>query len=348
VRVDYRIERPVRIEARFELRGLTALAGRSGAGKTTLLRALCGLVPASGEPYAGLPPERRRIGFLPQDSALFPHLTALGNVAYPLRGRDRLERARGLLGRVHLAGLGGHYPAELSGGQAQRVALARALARDPELLLLDEPTSALEPGLRDAVFEELRTVIEKARLPALVATHDPHLAQQCDWLAVLDGGRIVQEGPPEDVFSRPATESLARLLGFRNVFAGHVTRADPDGEALLDTACGPVRARWTGARPPAGEVSWGIRSEDVQLLPPRQDPAARPAENVVEGVLRSIRRQGLAVALRLEGPVTLDMLLPRHVREGLDLAVEQRLAVHLPPRYVRILDSTGRNNRPAD
>jgi len=348
MRVDYRIERPACIEAHFELRGLTALAGRSGAGKTTLLRAICGLVPATGEPYAGLPPERRRIGFLPQDSALFPHLTALGNIAYPLRGPDRLERARELLGRVRLAGLAERYPAELSGGQAQRVALARALARDPELLLLDEPTSALEPGLRDAVFEELRAVIEQARLPALVATHDSHLAQQCDWLAVLDGGRIVQEGPPEEVFSRPATESLARLLGFRNIFGGRVARTAPDGEALLDTACGSLRARWAGGRAPAGEVSWGIRGEDVQLLPPRQDPVARPSENVVEGVLRSIRRQGLAVALRVEGPVTLDLLLPRHVCEGLQLAVDQRLAVHLPPQYVRILGSTGRNNHPAD
>ncbi len=338
LRVEYRIDRPLRLEVHFELRGLTALAGRSGAGKTTLLRALCGLVPAHGTPFAGLPPERRRVGFLPQDSALFPHLTARGNVAYPLRGPDRLARADDLLARVHMDGLGARYPGELSGGQRQRVALARALARTPELLLLDEPTSALEPGLRDAVFEELRGVIESTGLPALVATHDPHLAQQCDWLAVLDHGAIVQEGTPDAVFGRPRTASLARLLGFRNIFPGRVTAILGSGQALLETACGPVRACWQGERPPKGQVRWGIRAEEVQLLPLRQGGGARPDENVLRARVRTIRQRGLAVAVQLQGPLALELLLPRHVRDGLELAAGDPLVVHLPPEYVSVLE----------
>ena len=135
--VHYRLNRPVRLEARFRVRGFTVLLGQSGAGKTSLLKALAGLLPAEGTPFGGLPPERRPVGYLPQDLALFPHMTAWENVAFPLKGRDRKARALALLERVGLLEHAHKRPGELSGGQRQRVALARALARKPELLLLD-------------------------------------------------------------------------------------------------------------------------------------------------------------------------------------------------------------------
>jgi molybdate transport system ATP-binding protein len=136
--VHYRLRWPIALEARFQIRGFTALLGESGVGKTTLLKALCGLIPAEGTPYSGLPPEKRPVGYLPQDLALFPHMTALENVAFPLSGRGKGE-ALALLARVGLLEHAHKRPQALSGGQRQRVALARALARKPELLLLDEP-----------------------------------------------------------------------------------------------------------------------------------------------------------------------------------------------------------------
>ena len=228
--VHYRLNRPVRLEARFRVRGFTVLLGQSGAGKTSLLKALAGLLPAEGTPFGGLPPERRPVGYLPQDLALFPHMTAWENVAFPLKGRDRKARALALLERVGLLEHAHKRPGELSGGQRQRVALARALARKPELLLLDEPTSALDPLTKHQVLAELAALIRREGLPTLAVSHDPELAGLADWLVVLEGGRILQEGPPEEVLAAPHTASAARLLGFENLFPARVVEG---GEEVL-------------------------------------------------------------------------------------------------------------------
>lgn len=334
IEVDYRIAWPLDLAARFRIRGLTALVGASGVGKTTLLRALCGLVPAHGKPFVGLTPEQRRIGFLPQNYGLFPHLNALDNVAYPLRGQDRRRQAGALLQRVRMGAFGERFPHALSGGQCQRVALARALARQPDLLLLDEPASALEPALRDALFEELAGVIHDIGLPALVATHDPQLAQQCDWMAVLDRGVVVQEDTPATVFSRPLTRSLARLLGFRNLFDGRLELAGAD--AALDTAAGRLVVDAASVSCREGAVHWGIRSEDIQVLPESYPSHRLPRDNVLIVKVRRLRRQGLTARVTVGGPVDLELLLPRHVQDGLGLAAGQSVRVYLPPAYLRV------------
>src|ERR1700738_3255766 len=142
MRIDYRIEHPIRLDASFEVEGFTVLLGQSGEGKTTLLRAIAGLLPAEGEPFGGLLPQHRAVGYLPQGYALFPHLRAWENVAFGLpRGRQRRAQGLGALARVQLVDVAEHYPSALSGGQQQRVALARALARKPELRLLRGPRS---------------------------------------------------------------------------------------------------------------------------------------------------------------------------------------------------------------
>src|SRR5882672_839435 len=197
MRIDYRIDRPVRLEVDFEVEGFTVLLGQSGEGKTTLLRAIAGLLPAQGEPFGGLLPQQRAVGYLPQGYALFPHLRAWENVAFALpRGPQRRAQALELLARVRLVDVSEHYPAALSGGQQQRVALARALARKPQLLLLDEPSSALDAATRDEVMAELISEMHEFELPALAVSHDPHLAALADRVAVMSGRRIVQQGPP--------------------------------------------------------------------------------------------------------------------------------------------------------
>lgn len=334
IEVDYRVSWPLDLAARFRIHGLTALMGPSGAGKTTLLRALCGLVPARGKPFTGLTPEERRIGFLPQNYGLFPHLSAIDNVAYPLRGPNRHRRAQALLDRVRMHAFAERFPQALSGGQCQRVALARALAREPDLLLLDEPASALEPSLRDALFEELAEVIHDLGLPALVATHDPQLAQQCDWMAVIDRGAVVQEEVPATVFSRPLTRSLARLLGFRNLFDGSLELNGVD--AVLDTASGRLAVDPDLLPGRAGPVHWGIRSEDIQVLPEGFPSHRLPRENVLTVQVRRLRCQGLTTRVTVGGPINLELLLPRHVQDGLGLAAGHAVRVHLPPAYLRV------------
>jgi len=216
--IDYHLAAPIRLDVQFELRGFTALLGRSGAGKTSLLKALAGLLPATGTPWAGLAPEARPIGYMPQGAAIFPHLTVLENAAFSLRGPNRLKIAQALLedlGISHLTGRGGE---KISGGEAQRVALARALARNPELLLLDEPSAALDAATRDTVLTQLIDIIGRSRIPALAATHDPAIAGLADYLVLLSDGKIIQQGTPRALFNNPASIAAARLLGYENVF----------------------------------------------------------------------------------------------------------------------------------
>jgi molybdate transport system ATP-binding protein len=248
LQVDYRLTAPLTLHAAFEIRGFTALLGRSGAGKTSLLKALAGLIPATGTPWSSLPPERRPIGYLPQNAALFPHLTVLQNAAFALTGPDRLPRARALLHDLAIAHLADRPAAHISGGEAQRAALARALARDPALLLLDEPSAALDATTRDAVLAQLIETITARNIPALAATHDPAIAALADWLVLISGGTIIRQGTPRDLFTEPGSVSAAKLLGFQNFWsengATHTIRAEditlaPSGRPAIITAIRP-------------------------------------------------------------------------------------------------------------
>lgn len=270
--IDYRLEQPVRFHARFAVEGFTVLLGASGEGKTTLLRAIAGLLPAQGEPFGGLPPQRRAVGYLPQGYALFPHLRAWENVAFALpRGPDRRTRALDLLARVRLADVAEYYPQQLSGGQQQRTALARALARKPQLLLLDEPTSALDAATRDEVMAELIAEVRDFGILTLAVSHDPHLAAMADRIAVLCDRRIVQEDAADAVLRRPGSPAVAALLGHRNLFTARVLGHEPEsGVTLLrwEEAGGLVlRARLQADLPVGGLVRWMIAASAVRLPP---------------------------------------------------------------------------------
>ncbi len=213
-----------------------------------------------------MPARKRGIGYVFQDYALFPHLTVLGNVRYAL-GRDGkgLERALSLVSSMGLADMADRYPDQLSGGQRQRVAVARALARDPEVLLLDEPFSALDPGLRERLRADLRALQIERRLIVICVTHNIEDAFALgDRLAVLQDGQLQQVGAVEEVFHRPATMNAAKALGIRNIFHARVTSASADGIGL----------DWDGVRlyAPPQPCSVGdivpvyIAPEDVKLL----------------------------------------------------------------------------------
>jgi len=205
---------------------LAAVLGPSGCGKTTLLRVVAGFDTAdAGEisiggqvvtgPRVSVPPERRRVGVVPQEGALFPHLSVAGNVAFGLpRGRQRAARVAEMLELVGLGGYGNRMAHELSGGQQQRVALARALAPDPALVLLDEPFSALDTGLRAAVREDVRLALRAAGATAVLVTHDQQEAlSMADVVAVLTGGRIVQAATPAELYRDPHDLDVATFVG---------------------------------------------------------------------------------------------------------------------------------------
>nr|WP_042180669.1 ABC transporter ATP-binding protein [Kibdelosporangium sp. MJ126-NF4]CEL14508.1 Ferric iron ABC transporter, ATP-binding protein [Kibdelosporangium sp. MJ126-NF4]CTQ88873.1 Ferric iron ABC transporter, ATP-binding protein [Kibdelosporangium sp. MJ126-NF4] len=208
---------------------LVAVLGPSGCGKTTLLRVVAGLHPSvagtvelGGRDLSGIPPERRGIGIVPQEGALFPHLTVRRNVSFGLaRDRRRDGRVAELLELVGLTGFGGRMPSELSGGQQQRVALARALAPRPGVVLLDEPFSSLDAGLRDEVRGDVRAALHATGATALLVTHDQEEALGIsDLVAVVRDGVVAQLGTPQEVYSRPADLGVALFVGEAVTFRG--------------------------------------------------------------------------------------------------------------------------------
>ncbi|WP_225644763.1 ABC transporter ATP-binding protein [Streptomyces werraensis] len=236
---------------------VVALLGPNGAGKTTALRALAGLAPLTdghlrldGANLARTPPESRPVGVVFQDYLLFPHLTALDNVAFGprCRGAGRSEaraRAAAWLERMGLAEHVGAKPKRLSGGQAQRVALARALATDPRLLLLDEPLAALDARTRLEVRAQLRRHLADFEAVAVLVTHDPLDAMVlADRLVVVERGRVVQEGAPADIARHPRTDYIAQLVGlnlYRGRADGHTVRLDAGPEvSTTEDLSGPA------------------------------------------------------------------------------------------------------------
>jgi molybdate/tungstate transport system ATP-binding protein len=340
--IDYRLDQPIPLRARMNVRGFTVLLGLSGEGKSSLLRAIAGLLPADGVPFGGLPPQRRPVGYLPQGYGLFPHLRAWENVAFPLpRSRARRRLALDLLARMGIAPLAEQYPDGLSGGQQQRVALARALARQPQLLLLDEPTSALDPATRDAVLAGLVARIRRLGLPTLAVTHDPHLAVMADWMALMVGHRIVQEGVPRQVLATPVSAEVARLLGYRNLLTA--TAVGRDGQwATLDMGGVALRAPAPDWLSPGMGVGVAIRSEDIDLA--RRGAAPPPGVNAIPLTVEVVQDEGLGVRISARGNVEFDVLLSR----GSDVQVRvgaPALAL-IRPDYVHVFEITDRRRFP--
>ncbi|RDI96702.1 ABC transporter ATP-binding protein [Meiothermus sp. QL-1] len=232
-----------RASLELEAGEILALLGASGSGKTTLLNLVAGLlrpdagrVYLAGEDVTEWTPERRGLAYVFQDLALWPHLSALEHLLLVTKKPDR-KAALELLGRVGLAGLEARRPHQLSGGQKQRVALARALAARPRMLLLDEPYSALDPVLREELRLEVATLLRSEGIGALHVTHDPDEALTvADRVAIMEHGRIVQVGPPAEVYARPQSLAAARAFGRLNLLPVEVR----GGRVHIDGAAWPV------------------------------------------------------------------------------------------------------------
>ncbi|HLT69243.1 MAG TPA: ABC transporter ATP-binding protein [Acidimicrobiales bacterium] len=310
--VDVRLpDLHLRLDLRVDDGEVVALLGPNGAGKTTTLRAIAGLRPLDGgrveldgrvldEPASRtfVPPEQRPVGVVFQDHLLFPHLSALDNVAFGLRARGLRRRAaraaaHAWLERMGLAGVAGARPRTLSGGEAQRVALARALAVEPRLLLLDEPLAALDAGTRVRVRSDLRRHLADFPGGRLLVTHDPLDAiVLADRLVILEGGRVTQTGTPAEVTARPASRYVAQLVGVNVLFGTasgrHTVRLDTGGELTLADAL------------PAAEVAIALRPQAIALHTHRPDGSPR---NAWPAVVADVEADRDRVRVTLEGPV---------------------------------------------
>ena len=299
---------------------VVALLGPSGCGKTTLLRLVAGFErPDAGtveidgrtvsRGVSWVPPEQRRVGMVFQDYALFPHLTVAENVGFGLPRRRRAARVPELLSTVGLDSLGHRYPHQLSGGQQQRVALARALAPSPELVLLDEPWSNVDPFLRESLRAEVVEVIRPLGVTVVLVTHDREEAfSLADRIALMRDGRIVQEGTSEELYFSPVSRWAAEFVGAGNVLAGRVVRG------LVETALGAFPANGASADGSARVV---VRPELLEL---ECDPAGE-----AEVVAREFRGHDVFYRVRLDG---VELVSQRPSTEVVPLGARVSIRLH--------------------
>jgi len=229
----------------FEEGSFTTLLGPSGCGKTTILRMVAGLAtPTSGDILIGnrlvneIPIHKRNLGLVFQNYALFPHKTIGENIAFGLKYRDVAKadiekKVHEALDIVRLPGVEDRYPAQLSGGQQQRIAIARAIVIEPDVLLLDEPLSALDANLREDMRVELKAIQDRIGVTTIFVTHDQSEAlAMSDHIIVMSAGRVEQQGGPEDVYNTPASEFVAQFLGASNIFNAKITGINSKSAAL--------------------------------------------------------------------------------------------------------------------
>lgn len=330
---------------------VTVLFGPSGSGKTSVLRCIAGLellsegriqfkdrVWADVERGIHVPPQQRSVGYLFQDYALFPHLSVRDNIGFGISHMPQEEResgVRSIAERLQVLDLLDRRPSELSGGQQQRVALGRALARNPELLLLDEPLSALDGPTRDRVREELARLLKTLRLPAVVVTHDWVDALRLgDSLVVMSGGTVLQVGTPQDVFARPGHADVAAAVGMETVAVGSVVKRD-NGSLSLRVG----DAEMIAVDPDDGQTEYFvcIRGENVTLETARVGQSS--ARNHLRGVVCDIVPAGSLWKVTVNVGCDLVALVTRQALEDLSLAngsevfaVFKASAVHLIAR----------------
>jgi molybdate transport system ATP-binding protein len=341
----------VRLQYPIETSAIMILFGPSGSGKTTVLRSVAGLEwPEQGTiqfssstwlDTAGgvrVAPQARQIGYMAQDYALFPTHTVAGNIAYglgKLAAFDRKKRVDEMLELFQLHGLGGVRPRELSGGQQQRVALARAVASRPQLLLLDEPLSALDAPTRLQLRGELRSLLKQLAIPSIIVTHDwAETLTLGDAMAVMSGGAVLQTGTPQDVFSRPANVEVARVVGVETVAQGSIVEVR---EELATVQVGAVSLTAIATPELDSDVFVCIRAEDVTLeLAGSVETSAR---NHLQGTVKAITSLGALAQVTILCGFPLTAVITRSALNELGLTLGTTVtarfkagSVHLIPR----------------
>jgi len=311
--------------------GITIVFGPSGAGKTTLLDCIAGLtIPDSGKIVVGdrilfdhdtnLPAQSRKLGYVFQDLALFPHLTVGTNVEYGLTGSDRRQKADTILESFRIAHLRDRKPREISGGERQRVALARALVTDPCVLFLDEPLAALDAATKSKIIDDLRAWNAAHSIPILYVTHNrEEVFALGDRVLVLENGGIIADGTPHGVMGAPRRESLAQLIGFENIFRAMVVAAHEDrGTMTCRIADSNVELETPLVRAEVGSTLLvGIRAGDILLA--TVQPVGLSARNIIPGHLLSLEQRDVIVAARVNCGVEMELHLTLAARDSLQL-----------------------------
>ena len=314
------------------------LLGPTGTGKTSILELIAGIKrPTSGRIWRNgtdmtyWPSERRSVGFVYQDYLLFPHLTVRENILFgpalqKLPKALQNERLHRLASLLHIDHLLDGYPVHLSGGEQQRVALARALAVEPQILLLDEPLSALDPQTKSRLQQELRQLHQKLGTTTLHVTHNFEEALNlADRVGILHQGRLLQVGEPVDVFQRPNSRQVAEFIGMENLFEGEVTRVAP---VDLDEECNAVftshGTEFVVLTDREGKAHACIRPEEIILS---TDDFESSAANSFRGTIREVSDKRIISRVVVDTPAPFVVYVTRTSRQRMKLRVGQPVNV---------------------
>ncbi len=322
------------------------ILGPTGAGKTLLLELIAGFyqpdegeISIGGENVIGLPPEKRNIGFVYQDYSLFPHMNAAKNIEFGMRMRGSKNRNKNkveeIAGYLNISHLLHRHPQTLSGGEQQRVALARVLVIEPDVLLLDEPLSALDPGTQDSTRRILKSINNDSKLTVIHVTHDQTEARiLADRIAIMMDGRIVQVGTPDEVFDKPVNDEVAHFVGVENVLKGEVIE-NSDGVAVLDIGGTMLEAV---SECVIGDTVYAcLRPENVTLS---KTGVISSARNSFEGRLLEIERRGALVRVKvdMDGDFLLNAFVTNQSADELDLMYGKTVVVSFKASAVHVVD----------
>jgi molybdate transport system ATP-binding protein len=349
VRISQTKTIPLNIDLSCDAGEILVVVGPSGSGKTTLLRSIAGLYrPDTGRIQAGntvwydnqkeicLPVQQRNVGMVFQNYALFPHLTAENNIKVALgqlpdnASQKRIDQ---LLEMVNMSGLAKRLPHELSGGQQQRIALARALARQPEVLLLDEPFSAVDQQTRRKLVRELIQLHKQINIPIIHVTHDLNEARRiASRICIIHNGKSLQTDIPEKIMTKPVNAEVAYQTGHMNIFTGKVLEHDYTqqvsylqwGDYKLETAFHPELVE-------GSEIDWLIPAENL-ILHRRERPSKGEKENPVSGVIKELYPLGenASVTIAVKGNDSqLHLAIPMHAAKRNNLDEGENITVSL-------------------
>lgn len=346
VRKEYAgVEAVRRLNVLVEQGEFFSLLGPSGCGKSTTLRMIAGFVQPSegdifieGQNITDFPPERRNIGIVFQNYAIFPHMNVFNNIAYGLKMRkvkkaEIERRVESALATVGLAGYGGRYQRELSGGEQQRVALARVLVIEPRILLLDEPLSALDKKLREEMKFWIKGLQQRLGITTVYVTHDQNEAlTMSDRVAVMNKGSIEQIGSPREIYEQPASRFVTDFIGESNILEGQVV-GDADGLVELSFADQRVTAPKTRDVAVGDRVSFVVRPENVVLSAPTNGRRL----NSVAGALKSAIYQGAILRYEIEVGGQVIVAEVQNTPDTPSYAVPQPLVVGWPIETTALL-----------